>query len=97
VAISAGSALFSYFAGDKLVLAQSHARAVPDGEEKVLRDVVETLALGLGIPTPKLYVIEEPAPNAFATGRDPKHASVVVTERPAGHDGPVRARGRDRA
>jgi heat shock protein HtpX len=79
VAISAGSALFSYFAGDKLVLAQSHARAVPDGEEKVLRDVVETLALGLGIPTPKLYVIEEPAPNAFATGRDPKHASVAVT------------------
>src|SRR4029077_5898626 len=44
-----------------------------------LRDVVETLALGLGIPTPKLYVIEDPAPNAFATGRDPKHASVAVT------------------
>jgi heat shock protein HtpX len=79
VAVSAGSSLFSYFAGDKLVLAQSRAREVPEGEEKVLRDVVETLALGLGIPTPKLYVIEDPAPNAFATGRDPKHASVVVT------------------
>jgi heat shock protein HtpX len=71
--------LFSYYAGDKLVLAQSRAREVPDGEEKVLRDVVESLALGLGIPTPKLYVIEDPAPNAFATGRDPKHASVAVT------------------
>ena len=79
VAFSAGSSLFSYFAGDKLVLAQSRAREVPEGEEKVFRDVVETLALGLGIPTPKLYVIEDPAPNAFATGRDPKHASVAVT------------------
>jgi heat shock protein HtpX len=79
IAFSAGSSLFSYFAGDKLVLAQSRAQEVPEGEEKVLRDVVETLALGLGIPTPKLYVIEDPAPNAFATGRDPTHASVAVT------------------
>ena len=79
IAFSAVSSLFSYFAGDKIVLAQSRARAVGDGEEQVLRDVVETLAVGLGIPTPKLYVIEEPAPNAFATGRDPKHASVAVT------------------
>src|SRR4030081_1636896 len=79
VAISAALALFSYFAGDKLVLAQSRARPVGDDEEKVLHDVVETLALGLGIPTPKLYLIEDPAPNAFATGRDPKHASVAVT------------------
>jgi len=79
ILFSAGSSLFSYYAGDKLVLAQSRARAVGDDEEKVLRDVVETLALGLGIPTPKLYLIEDPAPNAFATGRDPKHASVAVT------------------
>jgi heat shock protein HtpX len=79
ILFSAGTSLFSYYAGDKLVLAQSRAREVPEGEEKVLRDVVETLALGLGIPTPKLYVIEDPAPNAFATGRDPKHASVAVT------------------
>src|SRR5258708_7159863 len=71
IVFSAGSSLASYFAGDKLVLAQSRARAVADGEE--------TLALGLGTPTPKLYVIEDPAPNAFATGRDPKHASVAVT------------------
>ncbi len=79
IAFSAASSLFSYYAGDKIVLAQSRAREVGEGEEKVLRDVVETLAVGLGIPTPKLYVIEEPAPNAFATGRDPKHASVAVT------------------
>ncbi len=79
VAFSGASSLFSYFAGDKLVLAQSKAGEVPDGEEPVLRDVVESLAIGLGIPVPKLYVIEDPAPNAFATGRDPKHASVAVT------------------
>jgi heat shock protein HtpX len=79
VAFSAASSLFSYFAGDKLVLAQSRAREVPEGEEKVLHDVVDSLALGLGIPAPKLYIIEDPAPNAFATGRDPTHASVAVT------------------
>src|SRR4029077_11905339 len=79
IAFSAGSSLFSYFAGVKLVLAQSRAQEWPEGREKVLRDVGEPLALGLGIPTPKLYVIEDPAPNAFATGRDPKHASVAVT------------------
>lgn len=79
ILFSGGSSLFSYYAGDKLVLAQSHARELGDGQEKVLRDVVETLALGLGIPTPRIYVIEEPAPNAFATGRDPKHASIAVT------------------
>src|SRR5204863_8924550 len=64
---------------DRLGLAQSRAREVAADEEKVLHDVVETLALGLGIPTPKLYLIEDPAPNAFATGRDPAHASVAVT------------------
>src|SRR5256885_2999956 len=79
ILFSAGSSLFSYYAGDKLVLAQSRAREVPEGEELILRDVVDTLALGLGIPPPKLYVIEDPAPNAFATGRDPAHASVAVT------------------
>jgi heat shock protein HtpX len=79
IVFSAGSSLFSYYVGDKLVLAQSHAREVGEGEEKVLHDVVGTLALGLGIPMPKLYLIEEPAPNAFATGRDPRHASIAVT------------------
>jgi heat shock protein HtpX len=78
-ALSIGSGLVSYFAGDRLILAQSQAREVGADEEKVLHDVVETLAVGLGIPTPKLYVIEDSAPNAFATGRDPQHASVAVT------------------
>jgi len=79
LAFSGGSAFFSYFAGDKLVLAQSRARPVGTDEQLELRNVVETLGIGLGIPTPKLYLIDDSAPNAFATGRDPKHASVAVT------------------
>jgi len=78
-ALAVGSGLASYFAGDQIILAQSRAREIGPDQEKVLHDVVEALALGLGIPTPKLYVIEDSAPNAFATGRDPRHASVVVT------------------
>ncbi|MDE3111942.1 MAG: M48 family metallopeptidase [Chloroflexota bacterium] len=74
-----GSALFSYYAGDQVVLAQSQARELGPNEEPELRHIVEELGIGLGIPTPKLYVIEAAAPNAFATGRDPKHASVAVT------------------
>ena len=79
LAISTGSALVSYFAGDKLILAQSQARGLGSTEEPELRNIVEALALGLGVPTPKIYVIEDSAPNAFATGRDPQHASIAVT------------------
>jgi len=79
VAFSGFSALTSYFAGDKLVLAQSQAQALAPGAEPQLRNIVETLAIGLGIQPPKIYVIEDTAPNAFATGRDPKHASIAVT------------------
>ena len=70
----------SYFAGDKLVLAQSQAKALPAGAEPQLRNIVDTLAIGLGIEAPKIYVIDDTAPNAFATGRDPKHASIAVTK-----------------
>ncbi|TMF26795.1 MAG: zinc metalloprotease HtpX [Chloroflexi bacterium] len=79
LALSLGSAFTSYFAGDRIVLAQSQARELAPNEETELHNVVETLAIGLGIPVPKLFVIEDSAPNAFATGRDPRHASVVVT------------------
>ena len=70
----------SYFAGDRLVLAQSQAKALPADAEPQLRNIVETLAIGLGIEPPKIYVIDDTAPNAFATGRDPKHASIAVTK-----------------
>ena len=79
LALSGGSALVSYFAGDKLILAQSQARELGPSEEPQLRNIVETLAIGLGIPVPKIYVIDDSAPNAFATGRDPQHASIAVT------------------
>ena len=77
--LSGVSAAVSYFGGDKLVLAQSQARAVGPGEEPELRSIVESLSIGLGIQPPALYVIDDSAPNAFATGRDPRHASVAVT------------------
>lgn len=77
--LSGVSATASYFAGDKLVLAQSQARELAAGEEPQLRNVVETLSIGLGVPPPRIYLIDDTAPNAFATGRDPKHASIAVT------------------
>jgi heat shock protein HtpX len=77
--LSTGGALASYFAGDKLILAQSQARELRPDEEQQLHNIVESLAIGLGIPTPKLYLIDDSAPNAFATGRDPQHASIAVT------------------
>jgi heat shock protein HtpX len=79
LAISAVSAAGSYFAGDRVVLAMSAAKSVSEKDEPVLHHVVEALAIGSGLPKPALYVIEDTAPNAFATGRDPQHASVVVT------------------
>jgi heat shock protein HtpX len=77
--LSGVSATASYFAGDKLVLAQSQARELKPGEEPQLRNIVETLSIGLGVPPPRIYLIDDTAPNAFATGRDPKHASIAVT------------------
>jgi heat shock protein HtpX len=69
----------SYFAGDKLVLRASRARPVTHEEEPRLHNIVEGLALAAGLPKPAVYVVEEKAPNAFATGRDPQHSSIAVT------------------
>jgi heat shock protein HtpX len=69
----------SYFAGDKLVLATSGAKEVSQASAPQLMNVVQEMALAAGIPMPKVYIIEDTAPNAFATGRDPKHASVAIT------------------
>jgi heat shock protein HtpX len=80
VGFSGVSAAASYFAGDKLVLAQSQAKELAAGEEPQLRNIVETLAIGLGIQPPKIFLIDDTAPNAFATGRDPAHASIAVTK-----------------
>jgi len=69
----------SYFAGDKLVLAASGAREVSQQSAPQLMNVVQEMALAAGTPMPKVYIIDDTAPNAFATGRDPKHASVAIT------------------
>ncbi|MEO0265798.1 MAG: M48 family metallopeptidase [candidate division WOR-3 bacterium] len=74
-------ALVSYYWGDKIVLASVRAREpnLSDYEERQLVNVVQELSIAAGLPMPKVYVMDEPSPNAFATGRDPKHASVCAT------------------
>jgi heat shock protein HtpX len=70
---------FSYRSGDRVVLAVSRAREVTHDQEPRLHNIVEGLAIAAGIPKPKVYVVEDQAPNAFATGRDPQHSSIAVT------------------
>ncbi|MFH1393774.1 MAG: M48 family metallopeptidase [Candidatus Micrarchaeota archaeon] len=72
-------AFISFYAGDRVILALAGAKEVQKKEYPFLYNVVEGLALASQIPMPKVYVVEDPAPNAFATGRDPAHASVAVT------------------
>ena len=79
VSIGAAQGLFSYYAGDKLVLASSHAREVSAEQAPQLYNVVNEMALAAGVPMPKVYIIDDPSPNAFATGRDPQHSSIAVT------------------
>jgi len=71
--------LFSYYSGDSTILSISKARPATKKEFPHLVNTVEGLAIAAGIPTPKIYVIDEDSINAFATGRDPKHASISVT------------------
>ena len=70
----------SYRYGDRIVLASTRAREVTHEQEPRLHNIVEGLCLAAGIPKPRVYVIPERAPNAFATGRDPEHSSVAVTQ-----------------
>jgi heat shock protein HtpX len=72
-------AAFSYFSSDSVALSASGAREVTREQEPQLHRVVENLCIGAGLPMPNVYVIEDGAMNAFATGRDPKHASVAIT------------------
>jgi heat shock protein HtpX len=71
---------YSYMYGDRLVLRTSRARKVTPEEEPRLHNIVEGLAIAAGLPKPDVYVIPERSPNAFATGRDPQHSSVAVTQ-----------------
>jgi heat shock protein HtpX len=71
--------LGSYFGGDKLVLGSSGAKEVDPQSAPQLVNVVQEMSLAAGVPMPKVYIIDDTAPNAFATGRDPQHASVAIT------------------
>src|SRR3989440_4233384 len=81
VAVIFGSlaAAGSYFAGDSVVLSVSGAKEVDETSAPQLLNVVREMAIAANVPMPKVYIIDDTAPNAFATGRDPKHASVAIT------------------
>ncbi len=69
----------SYWWSDKIVLGISGAKPVSLASNKALYRMVENLGIAAGLPTPKIYIIDDSAPNAFATGRDPKHAAIAFT------------------
>jgi len=77
--ISGLSSLFGYYYSDKVILGISGARPASRKNDFLFYTVAENIAIGLGLPKPKLYVIDDSAPNAFATGRDPNHAAICAT------------------
>ncbi|MDO9395245.1 MAG: M48 family metallopeptidase [Herbiconiux sp.] len=79
VVVSLGYALIQYFAASGQALAMSGARQIEKRDNPRLWRIVENLSITTGSPMPKVYVIDDPAPNAFATGRDPDHAIVAAT------------------
>lgn len=72
-------ALIQYFAAARLALAVNGAREIQKSDDPRLYQTVENIAMSDGLPMPRVYIIDDPAPNAFATGRDPQHAYVAVT------------------
>ena len=77
--ISAAYALFQYFFSDKLAIASAGAKEADQAEQPRYFRIVKKLSESAKIPMPRLYIIDDPAPNAFATGRDPSHSAVAVT------------------
>ena len=75
----AAQTLVAFFASDSMVLSVAGARPATQREHRYLVNVSEAVALGAGVPAPRVYVIDSPAPNAFATGRDPRHGTIAVT------------------
>ena len=69
----------AYFSSDKIALSMSRAKPADEVGDRQLHNLVEGLALGAGLPKPRVYVVEDEAPNAFATGRNPEHAAIAVT------------------
>ena len=79
VVFSTVTSFTSYWYSDKIVLAMSHAKEIKKSDNPELYRLVENLCITAGLPLPKIYIINESAPNAFATGRDPEHAVIAVT------------------
>ena len=79
VIFAVGMSFGSYWWSDKIVLAMSKAKPVTLENARELYHIVENLCITAGLPVPKIYIIEDASPNAFATGRDPEHAVVCVT------------------
>jgi len=79
VIFSVFTSFFSYWYSDKIVLQMSHAKPIEKKDSPELYRLVENLCIASGLPLPKIYIIPELQPNAFATGRDEKHAVVAVT------------------
>jgi heat shock protein HtpX len=79
VFLSITQSIASFWYSDKIVLAMTKAREIQKKDNPELYRIVENLAMTAGLPTPKIYIIDEAQPNAFATGRDEKHAVVAVT------------------
>lgn len=78
VVVGAGSAV-AWYKSDSVALAMSHARPTTPESEPRLHNLVEGLCIAAGLPKPRVYLIDDPAPNAFATGRNPQHAAIAVT------------------
>ena len=79
VVFAVGSSFISYWKSDTVALAMSHAHPADPTTYARFHNLVEGLCIASGLPKPRLYVVEDDAPNAFATGRDPKHAALAVT------------------
>jgi heat shock protein HtpX len=79
IIISVIMALFSYYKGDKVALWTAGAQSIEKKDNAYVYRLVENLCLTAGLPLPRVYIIPDPAINAFATGRDPNHASIAIT------------------
>jgi len=79
VAIAGVMAFVSYWKADSIALAVSRARPADPQQYRRLYNLVEGLCIASGLPQPRIYVVDDPAPNAFATGRNPQHAAIAVT------------------
>ena len=77
--LAGAMAFFSYWRADKIALAVSRAKPADPAQYRRLYNLVEGLCIASGLPQPAIYIVDDPAPNAFATGRNPEHAAIAVT------------------